>query len=177
MAFTLLKATMTQQLCVGSTLARATWGFDSDIVQEVLSRVPCFYPVLGSKLPCLCGNLSFVLQIRHYSLNAHTSCFCWMSAMHWLVGTGFAAMLRAWLCWMSHSCRTQTGVLRNNSWQQRDSSEPYLAVCVLKRTGCQGKGHRCAKENLLVLHLKLDKSSPTLIFFLWRVCHSKTKAL
>lgn len=133
MAFTLLKATMTQQLYVGSTLAGGTWGFNSSTVQEVLSLIPCSYPILSSKLPCPWGNLSFMLQIRYYSLNAQNSCFCWMPAMHWLVGTGFTAMPCAWLCWMSHCCRVETPVLRNNSWQQRDSSKPHLAVSVLRR--------------------------------------------
>lgn len=133
LAFTLLKATMTQHLYVGSTLARDTWGFNSSTVQEVSSLIPCSYPILSSKLPRLWGNLSFMLQIRYYSLNARSSCFCWMPAMHWLVGTGFTAMPCVWLRWMSHCCRVETPVLRNNSWQQRDSSKPYLAVSVLRR--------------------------------------------
>lgn len=51
-------------------------------------------------------------------------------------------------------------------------------VCLEKKlAGCQEKHHGHAKENHLVLHFRLDKSSTILTSFLWMVCHSKTKAL
>lgn len=168
MAFTLLKATMTQHLCVGSTLARHTWGFNSDRVQEVLSLIPCFYPILSSKLPCLCGNLSFVPQIRYYSECTHQLL---------LLDVCNALTWRDWVC-CNAAClaKLDESFLQNRLESlgtipdNREIPKSHTLQCLSwEETGCQEKGHRRAKENLLVLGLKLDKSSPTLIFFLWRV--------
>lgn len=66
-----------------------------DVLQEVLSLIPCWQPVLNSKLPCLCSNLSFMLQITYFLPYAHTICSCRTSAVYWLAEKLLTALSHA----------------------------------------------------------------------------------